>query len=566
VLHGGFPELPYNMIADRQIKGVFNTDRDFHIQIFNEYRDEKRLSSDDRQFMQFLEQKYQGQKFDLIFAVSPIALRLLLKERGRWWPDVPVVFSTIERRMVPENLPPNFFGVASTFDFAGTLDLALRLQPDVDRVFYIVGASEWEQFARRSASDELRRFEGRVTIEYLDNLAFPDLLMRVSQLPPRSIVLYQEFNKDVSGRVYIPAQVCIELSVSSSVPVYGPVHLMLGHGIVGGSLADFEGADRQAALEAMRILQGQRPPVQVEAGPPSKVSVDWRQLRRWQISESRLPVGAMVEFREPGLWQRYKWYMLMALLAFAFQSILIVRLKLEAIRRQKSESELERLSGHLINAQEEERRRIARELHDDIAQRITLVCVSLQELAEARPAANEQKNGISDVASETESIARDISRMSHGLHSSALESLGLVGAIRNLTRQISGSNGPVVEFSAEDGFEGLSPVVTLSLFRITQEALRNVAKHSGAKRSDVRLCRVDHGRILQLMVSDTGRGFSNSSAKGEGLGLISMRERARLAGGELIVRSSPMRGTEIEVRVPIAKTKDTGESLPRPAA
>jgi signal transduction histidine kinase/ABC-type uncharacterized transport system substrate-binding protein len=351
VLHGGWPKLADNEIADQQIENAFGSDRDLHIQIFNEYRDEKRLGAADHQFMQYLGQKYSGQRIDLIVTVSPIALWLLLHEGQSLWPNVPVVFCTIDRRMLPEHLPGNVFGVANFVDAAGTVDLALRLQPGLNRIYYVVGTSEWEQFLRRAAEKDFQYFAGRITIEYLDHFSLAELLTSVSQLPSHSAIFYQEFNKDVDGRTYFPLKVCTEVSVSSNVPTYAPFPSSMGYGVVGGNMTDIEGGNEKAARMALRILRGERLTTQVEDAPPSRPIVDWRQLRRWQFQESSLPAGTIVEFREPTLWQRYKWYISIALALLAIQFLQIIKLRMEAKRRKRSESELaERLQFETLLA------------------------------------------------------------------------------------------------------------------------------------------------------------------------------------------------------------------------
>ena len=141
VLHGGWAKLPFNAISDAQIEKALGQDHHIHAQIFNEYIDEKRLDPEKIKFSELLRRKYAGQKFDVILSVSPAALNMLLAMGNTLWPGVPVVFMIVDYRMLPERLPSNFTGVTADIDFPGTLDLALRLQPQTQHVFYIVGIS-----------------------------------------------------------------------------------------------------------------------------------------------------------------------------------------------------------------------------------------------------------------------------------------------------------------------------------------------------------------------------------------------------------------------------------------
>jgi signal transduction histidine kinase/ABC-type uncharacterized transport system substrate-binding protein len=341
VIHGGWPKLPYNMVSDEQIESVISNNRNIRIQIFNEYMDEKRLAVSTQAFAEVLRQKYTDKKVDLILAVSPAALNLLLGEGATLWPGVPIVFLIVDRRMVPPHLPANVTGVMADVDFAGTLEFALRLQPETKQVFYIVGDSQYEQFLRHAAEGDLEPFAGRVQIEYLDHLPLSKLLTRVGQLPSNSVIFFQEFNRDVDGEIYVPAQVCAQVGVSSSVPVYVPHSVLLGRGTIGGSFVDYAGNANQAARLAVGILNGERienlPP---KMGPKNQIYVDWRELQRWHLKEANLPPGTIIVNREPSVWQKYKIYILVAMMLIVLEFLLIFYLLAERRRRRLTQKQL----------------------------------------------------------------------------------------------------------------------------------------------------------------------------------------------------------------------------------
>jgi PAS domain S-box-containing protein len=224
--------------------------------------------------------------------------------------------------------------------------------------------------------------------------------------------------------------------------------------------------------------------------------------------------------------------------------------------RKKSEEALLSMSGRLITAQEEERARIARELHDDLSQRMALLEIGLEEFEQETrglsPTARQRLHKIAGIATE---VSSDIHNLSHELHPSKLDSLGLVAAVGGFCREFSMQHGLHVQF-AHHQVEGRIPKdVTLCLFRIVQETLRNVVKHSGATEARVELS--GHGDRIDLCVSDSGAGFDPESSKGiPGLGLISMRERLRLVGGYLAVESEPSRGTRIRARIPLTAANE----------
>lgn len=218
--------------------------------------------------------------------------------------------------------------------------------------------------------------------------------------------------------------------------------------------------------------------------------------------------------------------------------------------RKRAEEALLAVSGHLITAQEEERTRIARELHDDLNQRMALLSIGLDQFEQGMPdlssKSQQQLHELGEVASE---VSSTIHNLSHELHPSRLEALGLVASLTGLCREVTHLHNLQVQFVHGDIPKQIPKNVTLCLFRIVQEALRNVVKHSGSAEAKVELSA--HGDRIDLGIFDSGAGFSAESPQGGvGLGLISMRERLRLVGGHLSVESEPSHGTRIRVSIP----------------
>lgn len=212
---------------------------------------------------------------------------------------------------------------------------------------------------------------------------------------------------------------------------------------------------------------------------------------------------------------------------------------------------LSELSGRLIQAQEEERARVARELHDDINQRLALLANGLQELEHAAEQCDENslKNETLGLLQLTSEISTDIQDLSHQLHPSKLHYLGLATAVRQLCHEFSERHNITAECIVRALPTELHDNVRLSLFRIIQESLRNVAKHSHAHHVKIELTGQSTG--VQLRVSDDGVGFDPNCKRTQGLGLLSMRERLRLIGGEFSIQSQLSGGTEVEATVPL---------------
>ena len=220
--------------------------------------------------------------------------------------------------------------------------------------------------------------------------------------------------------------------------------------------------------------------------------------------------------------------------------------------RKTSEESLHTLSGRLIHAQEQERARIARELHDDFSQRLALLGIGLGQLWKELPESQvEQRTGVLEILKGTKEMSSDLHSLSHQLHSSKLELVGLVSALNGLCKEMSEKYKIEIHFTKSGSLPKITKDVELCLFRVTQEALGNVVKHSQSKSAQVELGANSMG--VSLCIKDAGRGFEpNLSNPAAGIGLVGMRERLRLVGGRLSVKSVLLRGTEIIAEVPQA--------------
>lgn len=217
------------------------------------------------------------------------------------------------------------------------------------------------------------------------------------------------------------------------------------------------------------------------------------------------------------------------------------------------DQELQRLAGHLIEAQEEERRRISRDLHDDIGQRIALLAceIDFERRNKTASRGDRKPSVLPKLRKELDVIATDIHKLSHELHSASLQCCGLKVALKDLCWKYSHNHYLDVELHTEKLDPKLPPDIALCLFRVAQEALANVLKHGQTKKVLVNV--VQDSRKVRLTVRDFGVGF-DPSIQTAGIGLMSMRERLRFCGGLLTVRSAPDQGTEIAAEVVAAKT------------
>ena len=223
----------------------------------------------------------------------------------------------------------------------------------------------------------------------------------------------------------------------------------------------------------------------------------------------------------------------------------LVGISVDISERKQAEELALMMSRKLVEAQERERSRIARELHDDISQRLGMLAVELERLQD-NP--TEVESRLQELRKQTEELSTDVHALSHELHSSKLEYLGVVQGIRSWCKEFGERHKMEVDFRT-DVKNPITPDIGLVLFRVLQEALQNASKYSGEKRVEVQLA--EESNEVHLIVRDKGKGFDVETAmKGRGLGLTSMKERVRLVNGSISVRSTPMSGTTVDVLIP----------------
>jgi signal transduction histidine kinase len=223
---------------------------------------------------------------------------------------------------------------------------------------------------------------------------------------------------------------------------------------------------------------------------------------------------------------------------------------------------LRALSAALLTAQEDERRRIARDLHDDVGQRLALLSIEMGALAGDLPASIDHLSArLRALQKRLVQVTHDVRRVSYGLHSTLIEDLGLSTALEALCEEFGRVRGIHVQFDGDIDDDTVSPTTASVFYRIAQESMTNAAQHAGAREVHVELQRT--GQAVELLVADDGSGFVPEQAAGNGgLGLVNMRERMRLVNGTLSVTSQPGQGTTIRASVPLEKN---GEVVARSA-
>ena len=506
----------------------------------------------------WLVKKYGDRKLEVVVAVGPDTIKFLADYRRTLFLGVPIVIcgSAADQAGSP-NLDSRFTGTWQKREPGKTLEAAMRLFPNARHVFVVGGTSVYDRVVMAATKEFFSALQTKMEFSYLTDMEMGKLLEELKRLPADAVVFYTSFFQDSAGNKFLNATKALPMIASAAnAPVFGMSDTYLGHGIVGGDLMNFQEQGKVTARIVSELLEGKRAediPVEVL---PSMLMFDWNELKRWHVPESRVPYGSIILYREASVWERFRWFWVTALLIILTLSALVAYLQYSQ-KQLKLAKEIERhLSSKLINAEEQERRRIASELHDDFSQRLALLSLGLENVEEATPSSFREVHGrLHDLVKSTNEFSADLHTLSHRLHSSTLESLGLVPAVAALCKEFSANQGIGVAFTADEIPRSVHPDTALCVFRIVQEGLRNLKKHSGANEAKVVL-RMGRDR-LELTVRDDGHGFDSSRLRqNEGLGVRSMEERARALGGDFAIQSRPGNGTTLKATVPLRLIQD----------
>ena len=303
-----------------------------------EYLDMAWFREDDGQYqralLDFYFVKYRRRRPDAIVALVD-ATPLMVYLQQQLWPEVPCLSVFNDEVMVATlSQGPHLRGNWADLDISGTAQLAVRVLPDTQRIALVLGSSPREVNAISYVSQEIRAAApGREVIE-LTGLTLEELRRRVHALPEHTVVLLVGFNQDTSGRAFVSGDVLQLLHTDGGPPLFSVHKTMLGRGLLGGILLDYQRLGQEMARRTSRLFTGELasslPPGAIDVNAPA---FDARELARWGIPESRLPPGSEVAFREPGFWERYRWQLTVIIGAGVLQGALIVVLLVERRRR-----------------------------------------------------------------------------------------------------------------------------------------------------------------------------------------------------------------------------------------
>lgn len=530
-------------------------------------------------------------KPDLVVTVGGLAAVFAKKNRAQLFPDSPLLLAATDRRFIDSApLGDNETTVAVDNNGSGIVDDILRVLPQTSTVFVVISSGEQGAFWRQQLDREFARFRGRVTFEWFVGRTFKEIVRRVSMLPPGRAILYLTFGQDGKGGAYADEQALEQLHAAANAPIFGTQSSALGHGVVGGTLMSIDQLTATATDVAFRLLNGEspsrvRPPVQ-RPGPPV---FDWRELQRWNISESRLPAGSHVFYREPTLWEQYRRYVLATAAILLVQASLIAALVYE--RRVRRIAEAESLRSLAIAADVDRRAAmsalsgaVAHDLNQPLAA-IRFNAEAAQKMIAARRALPEEIASIfTDIlSSETRAHAivqrhrqmlqrREFERRPVDMSAVARDAIALVA-------HVAKTRGVLLE----DKVSG-EPCLVLGDHVMLQQVVVNLLLNAMDAMIDtpVRallvsvLDDVDEGAVI-ISVRDRGVGlpsgigdrlfqpFYTSKADGVGIGLTIVHSIVQAHGGTVAAVNNPEGGATFSFRVPRLE-RGTNAIFPRAIA
>jgi signal transduction histidine kinase len=526
--------------------------------------------------------KYANKRPDLIVAVMEPALEFLLRDHQLLFPGVPIVFCGVDASDPDLNrLPANVTGVVVKRNWAPTVDIALRLQPDTKNIYVIGGTSDFDRRMQTIAQSNLAPYEKRVRIRYLTDLPMPQLVATVAKLPPQSGIVYLTLFRDGAGRAFVPHDALSQITRAASAPVFVALDQYLDLGVVGGRVYSTANTGRQAADMGVQILNGQQPPL-IEQSAYADI-FDWRQLKRWGFDETRVPPGSEIRHRQLTAWELYKSYIAAGIAIFILQTALIVALLVNHAQRRRAEArtiqaeaEVQRQRDELAHALRlttlgELTASIAHEIRQPLTGILTNANAVNRLVTSRSMTAEEMNEALRDIEEDTTRIAdtihriRELARKEQG-HRVSVDMNCIVDDVLRLLSLDIRRKKIGVEFHRAEGTNVTGDPVQLR--QVLMNLLVNAAEAIDGDRDGRRRIQIETNRrngMVSIAVRDTGRGandaelqrmferFVTTKPDGLGMGLAISQTIVEAHHGRIWATRNEDRGLSLHVELPAAR-------------
>lgn len=520
---------------------------------------------------------------DIVISIGAPAANFAQRNRMHLFPATPMVLTAVEQRRIQLfNLSDNDTVVAVAHDFPRSFETILRVLPATKQIVVINGASPNERFWQRELHKEAELVGDKVRFIWYEDISFVDILKKSAALPPDTAIFWHLMNVDATGVAYEGDAALRRLYAVSSAPIFSYDDGFFGREIVGGPMHSVPDLSRLTASVAIRILGGEKPsdiksPVLGYARP----KFDWREMQRWRISEDNLPPESQVLFREPRVWEKYRWQVFLIACVILIQGALISGLLRERHRRRVAEVESRQRLAELAHLN---RHSTFNELTSSIAHEINQPLGSILANAEtaeillrnASPNLDEVKEILVDIRRDDQRASEVIRRLHSMLKKTPFEmrDIDLNGSIREVSRFVTAqAHGCDIELkhatTSADLYVKGDPIqlqqVILNLIINAMDAI----SETQAKKREVSVTTKLSGAFAEIRVSDTGPGISADNLKnifdpffttkpqGMGMGLAIVRTVVEAHQGRISAENHASGGAQFTISIPVARTRST---------
>jgi len=548
---------------------------------------------DDAAFASYLNTLFAGHPMDLVITLGGPAANFVQKYHQSLFSKTPELLTDVEeRRASGSSLAPNETAVAISVSFPAVVENILRVRPQTSTLAVVIGNSPIEKYWVEQMRETLEPFRNRVTVRFLTDLPFKEVLKHLATLPQRSAIFYTLLSPDVEGIPLDEDTALAQLHAAADAPIFSYADAYLGKGIVGGPLISGEQQGRETVRLAARLLSGEHasdirmPPIGL-----GKPEFDWRELKRWNIRESDLPPGSTILFREPPAWERFRWQIVTIAAVLVLEAALIATLLRERRRRRVAEMEAHDRMAELARMN---RRSVAGELSASIAHELAQPLSAILRNTEA---AELILGGGSTVdLSEIKEIMADIGRDQHRASEVIRRLRNLLAKkpseahevdLNEVIREVFGflwsqaathritldtSLAPRALVVSGDGIQ-LQQVI----LNLVMNALEAMAGAAHAERKITGRTRLVDATLAEVVIEDSGPGipgdkverifepFFTTKDAGMGMGLSIARTIIANHGGRISAENRREGGAVLRFTVPLAKTERGIDSIPAAA-
>jgi signal transduction histidine kinase len=534
---------------------------------------------DERLIVDYLRALFNHNKVELAVAIGAPAARFFQRYRTEFFPSTPLIITAADQSTFKvDSLTANDATVPSLLELPKLLENIFQVLPDTRSIFFVIGASPLERFWVEAMRKAFQPFASKATFEWFSDLSLEEMVRRAATLPPHSAIFYASVRVDVRGVPNEEDRALSLLRETANAPIFSYLDSNFGHGIVGGPFISTQELGRKAAEVAVRILRGEPagsfrlPPV--ELGVPT---FDWRELQRWNISQAKLPVGSIVQFREATAWERYRWQLAGVLLALLVQSAIIAWLLVERYGRQTAQKESKhRLSQVIHLNRSAEIGALSASFAHEVRQPLAAIMMNV-ELAE-RLLPDTAKDGLRSALADTREAAQhaidvigrlgmllkpgsDTQQQEFNLADAIADGINLLvpeATKRGITLQADGLKGPLLVRGDRTHLQQ----VLLNLATNGMDAMTDAAS---TDRTMTIQAAVQDGSLVEVSVSDSGPGipdnklaavfdtFYTTKTQGTGLGLSIARTIVEAYGGKIWAENRPSGGAVLRFTLPLLR-------------